>query len=193
MNSYTILRRLIYDKRLQVSEVDNTYNRRNVYSGMATAHFVPTENQILKNMIKDGLVEYGAGRYMVTTRGEEVWTEARSNPALPEAKNFKWEALTGCTPSGKQSELKHACLPTGKRYNGQSPEAKADMSRWLHRLARLHGMHDDECAEMIASGELRECNSCGKWAKHYRDSTRSTGRRSCCRICDSRRLQERRR
>jgi hypothetical protein len=182
VNSYTILRRLIYDKRLQVSEVD-TDNRRNVYAGMAAAHFVPAEIEVMKGLIKDGQVEPVGGRYAVTTRGEDVWTEARSNPTLPESKNFVWEALTGCTSGGKQSRLKHACLPTGKRHRGQSQEARVDMSRWMHKLARLHGLHDEECAEMIANGELRECNACGKWMKHYKSKHRSTGRQAYCRIC----------
>ncbi|MCP4677704.1 MAG: hypothetical protein GY854_19745 [Deltaproteobacteria bacterium] len=182
---YALLRRLIYDKRLQTGDDGKTY------SGMPVSMFDQDELATLGQMVGDGWVERGRGCWLLTTAGDAEWADARSNPTFRDSPDFVFEALTGCTSDGKQSSIQRAALPTRKPYRAPKAEENTDKTRWIEQLAKRIGCSNYECVDWLNTGQIQECPQCKRLARFSRRSD-GEGWRSSCRMCRAREEQQRR-
>jgi len=117
-------------------------------------------------IVRDDLVKAGwlDKSYQLTTDGEVAIQEAVENPELvfgQKGHDWKDEALTGITKSGKRSDINHAALPSNTTYYKNDPEKhliKYEITlKWIRELSLKFNQPEDKIHEMIKSGEINYC------------------------------------
>ena len=151
-----------------------------------------------EDLIKVGWLDKS---YQLTTDGERSIDEAVENPALvfgQKGHDWKDEALTGITKSGKRSDINHAALPSNTTYYRNDPEKhliKYEITlKWIRELSLKFDLSEDKIHEMIKSGEINYC----KGEHPDNDRAQIFGRdgnrwQRLCKKCRAKKAREKRR
>ena len=149
----------------------------------------------------NGLDYQRRAKHFLNTEGRQAIQEAVENPELvfgQKGHDWKDEALTGITKSGKRSDINHAALPSNTTYYKNDPEKhliKYEITlKWIRELSRKFDLPEDKIHEMIKSGEINYC----KGAHHDNDRAQIFGRdgnrwQRLCKKCRAKKAREKRR
>ena len=144
----------------------------------------------MRPAIDAGFVTAKNGRLFLTASGSEEWEAAKRSPQISNAaavSSWKLEALTGCDRKGRQSSMDNAAIhgQISRAPSMPRPEDMVDdvrqFSGMIKKTAERIGVTFDEALQMVGTGKIKKCASCGKVAKH---SKNRNGYRNICTRCE---------
>jgi hypothetical protein len=99
VNKYTIFKRLVTDEYMGLAGTDAGSLDPNVVC------------RVVDEMLHDGLMAFGKGRYWITSRGRGAYADMCKAPSMDlgsERRRFKDEVLSGMTTAGKETAIEQA-------------------------------------------------------------------------------------
>lgn len=190
-NFYTVLRFLVLHQRPNMDGIH--WDITTISSNLKSIR-EPKIAIALLDLQKEGYVERIGHQWFRTTEGINAYHQEARSVTLPATgiEAFREEVLTGSkvergrlVPTDKDTAVLPNSCGHGRRDNTEERDQLRNCTRGekVRRIAVENGVTDEQCREMLASGEIHLCECCQKYSRFHADKRPGHDWQSPCISC----------